>query len=139
MILKDGKDKCLDPRRIARSIARSMVRKEIHLYLCDVYPKVETVAEIIAATGYDERSILGALIGDGDKYKPEDSLVAIRLVTVKEEEYHGDKVMIFSAISNGKEVDELLRGYASHNNLSTKLKVYTKDLEKTLKKLGSRD
>lgn len=139
MISEDEEKKHLDSRRIARSIARSTVRKEVHLHLCGVYPKGETVAEIIAATGYDERSVLGALIGDGDRYKSDDSLVTVRLAKVKEEEYHGNKVMIFSATSNGKEVDELLRGYALHNNPSTKLKGYAKELENTLKKLRRGD
>lgn len=122
-------EKRLDSGRIARSFNRSEARREIHLHLCGLFLKGKTSTEISEATGYDERSVLGALIGGGDRYKPEDSLVAMGLVTVEEEEYHGQKVMIFSATSNGEDVDKLLRDYARHNNLLTRLKEYVKKLE----------
>lgn len=122
-------ERWLDPGRIARSFNRSEVRREIYLNLCGVFPKGETSKEISEATGYDERSVLGALIGGGDRYKPEDSLVAVGLVIAREEGYHGQKVMIFSATSNGDDVDKLLRDYARQNNLLTKLKEYVKKLE----------
>jgi predicted transcriptional regulator with HTH domain len=119
----------LDPGRIARSLNRSEVRREIHLHLCGLFPKGESATEISETTGYDERSVIGALIGDGDRYKPEDSLVTVGLVTVKEEKFHGQNVMIFSATSNGNDVDELLRNYARHDNLLARLKEYVKKLE----------
>lgn len=129
MAMSKLEERWLDPGRIARSFNRSEARREIYLNLCGVFPKGETSKEISEATGYDERSVLGALIGGGDRYKPEDSLVAIGLVTVEEEGYHGQKVMIFSAMSNGDDVDKLLRDYARHNNLLTRLKEYVKKLE----------
>ena len=126
MALKNSGETHIDIGRIAHSFNRSEVRKEIYLHLCCVYPKEETIAEISTATGYDEITVLGALIGYEDRYKPEDALVILSLANVKEEEYHGQKVMIFSAVPNWKDINELLKNYTQHNNLPAKLRRHIK-------------
>ena len=83
-----------------------------------------TVFEISDVTVYDEISVLGALIGYKNRYKPEDALVALGLVTVNEDEYHGQKIKIFSAVSNWKDINEVLNNYTRHNNLSGKPRRY---------------
>ena len=126
MALSKSDETHIDLGHIAHSFNRSDVRKEIHFHLCGVYPKEETITEISVATGYDEITVLGALIGYEDRYKPEDALVTLGLATVKKEEYHGQNVMIFSAVSNWKDINELLKNYTQHNNLSVKPRRYIK-------------
>jgi len=121
--------KQLNPGHIVRSFNRSDGRADIHLHLCTIYPKGESMEEISEVTGYTERDVCGILLGDGNRYKPEDSLVTMGLATKEIEDLHGKKVMIFRAMSNGEDVDNLLRGYARKNNPLTKLKEYVKKLE----------
>jgi predicted transcriptional regulator with HTH domain len=121
-------DKLLDPGKITHSFKRSKARRKIYAFLCSAFPDGKSIEEISASTGYKEADVLGALMCYGDRYKPEDSLVALGIVTVKEEEYHGKKVMIFTAISLGKDVDLLLRDYKQRNNLFSNLKGYANKL-----------
>lgn len=128
-------EKPLDPGKITHSFKRSKARRKIYSHLCSVFPDGKSVEEISALTGYKDADVLGALMCYGDRYKPEDSLVALSLVTVKEEEYHGKKVMIFTAISNGKDVDLLLWDYKQRNNLFLNVKEYANKLSsKKIKK-----
>ncbi len=125
-------EKRLNASRIARSLNRSDARKDIHAHLCAAYPKGEMIAQIAEATGYDKEIVLGALLGNKDKYKAEDALVAVGLATMIEEEVYGQKVMIFTAISDGNDIDELVRDYVRNNNWFTRLKEYAKHLEQKL-------
>ena len=126
MALKNSGETHIDLGRIAHSFNRSGVRKEIHIHLCGIYPKEETIVEISTATGYGEITVIGALIGYEDRYKPEDALVILSLANVKEEAYHGQKVMIFSAVPNWKDINELLKDYTQYNNLPAKSRRYIK-------------
>lgn len=130
-----GERKRLDPRRIARSIDKSKARKDIHLHLCIIYPKGETSIEISEATGYDERNVLGALIGDGDRYKFEDALVTLEMVAVSEDKYHGSSIVLYYATSNGNDINELLKSYALHNKITAKLNEYINNLEEGTNKI----
>jgi len=125
-------EKQLDAGHITCSLNRSDARMGVHLHLCEVYPNGETIAQISETTGYDKENVLGALLGNMTKYKAADALVTIGLATMREEEVYGQKVMIFTAISDGKDIDDLLRDYARNNSLLAKLKEYVKQLEKKL-------
>jgi len=122
-------EKQRDPGHITHSFKRSKNRKKIYTHLCSIYPKEETKEEIAAATGCDERTVLGVLIGDGYRYRPEDALVILGLATMREMEDHAQKVLVFSVRSNGEDVNEKLRNYARQNSLINRIKKRIEELE----------
>lgn len=69
---------------ICNSLKNSIIRKEVYAYICNVYPKEVSVREIAIALDYPERNVWGALIGEGKRYKQEDSLVGMGLVEYEE-------------------------------------------------------
>ena len=125
----ENDDKKLDVSHIAHSFARSETRKNVHRYLCGIFPEDKSAKEISEATGHDEDVVLGALIGDKGRYKPDDSLVTLGLETTSEEDYRGQNVMTFRAISDGKDVDTLLKEYARKNNRLEQIKDYFKKMK----------
>lgn len=130
MTMEKTNEKQLDASRIVCSLSRSDKRMGVHLRLCEVYPNGETEAQISQATGYDKDTILGTLTGNKAKYKAEDALVTIGLVTVREDDAYGQKFTIFTGISDGKDIDDLLKNYALKHGPLKKLKEYVKKLEK---------
>ncbi len=134
MTMENTGKKQLDASRIVRSLSRSDKRRGVHLRLCEIFPNGETEEQISKATGYDKDTVLGVLTGNRARYKAEDALVTIGLVTVREEEAYGQKHLIFTAISDGDDIDNLLKNYARNNGLLEKLKQYVKQLEERKKK-----
>jgi predicted transcriptional regulator with HTH domain len=122
-------EKKLNPGHIAHSFKRSKNRKKVYSHLCSIYPKEETKEEISTATGCDERTVLGVLIGDGYRYRSEDALVIMGLATMREREIHGQKVLIFGARSNGEDVNEMLRDYIRQNSIINRFKKRIEELE----------
>ena len=75
----------------------------------------------MASTKYDRNMVIGALVGYKDRYRPDDALVALGLVTRIELEYHGRKVTLFKASSDGKDIRSRLR-YEQNKSLIVRLK-----------------
>lgn len=127
-------EKKLDVGQIAHSLSRSKPRREIHLCLCEVFPDGRSTEEISEKTHYTAETITGALIGDKDRYKPEDALVTIGLTTTGEEEHRGQMITVYRAISDGEDIDKLLKDYTHSVSLLKKLKDYAKKLEEKMEK-----
>lgn len=87
------------------------------------------IAGILLATGYDERSIHGALIGDGKRYKYEDALINIGLVIVREEDSYGQKITLFSTTSNGEDVEKILSDYERKHSTFERMGEHIKQSE----------
>jgi predicted transcriptional regulator with HTH domain len=134
----DEKEKRLNASRIAHSFSRSRSRRDIHLYLCGAFPDGKSKEEISASTGYDEETIIGALVGNEGRYRPEDALITLGLAAMREEEYHGQKITMYTSTSDGKEVEELLKNYAQNISLLEKIKEYVNKLEIRLKEKKQR-
>lgn len=128
----------LDAGCIIHSFGRSRPRREIYLRLCEAYPGGMSLDEISIAAGYGKETIVGALIGNEGRYKPEDALITIGLATMCEEEHWGQKVTIFTATSNGQDVEDLLKDYAHNVGLLEKLKGYVHKLESKMWREGSK-
>ncbi len=75
----------------------------------------------MASTKYDRNMVIGALVGYKDRYRPDDALVALGLVTRIELEYHGRKVTLFNASSDGKDIRSMLR-HEQNKSLRARLK-----------------
>lgn len=107
--------------RVTHSFKRSGVREGVYHDLCEAYPDGKTVEEIMASTKYDRNMVIGALVGYKDRYRPDDALVALGLVTRIELEYHGRKVTLFKASSDGKDIRSMLR-HEQNKSLRARLK-----------------
>lgn len=126
--------KRLDTSHIAHSFSRSGPRREIYLCLCGAHPGGLSAEEISVETGYDKEIIMGALVGNEGRYKPEDALVTIGLATISEEDNHGQKITVFTATSNGDDINDLLKNYSRIIGPLEKLKEYINKLEGKLMK-----
>ena len=107
--------------RVTHSFKRSGVRERVYHDLCEAYPDGKTVEEIMASTKYDRNMVIGALVGYKDRYRPDDALVALGLAKRIEMEYHGRKVTLFRASSDGKDIRSRLR-YEQNKSLIVRLK-----------------
>ncbi|WP_048151273.1 helix-turn-helix domain-containing protein [Palaeococcus ferrophilus] len=99
----------IDPH-ILRSIHRSDLRKRILMYLYDIYPSATYLSEIARVVGSDPSNVRGALVGLGNRYNGESSLVYLGLV----EEVMSNGFRYYRLTDYGKKVVEYLKDYYSY-------------------------
>ncbi|WP_056934013.1 helix-turn-helix domain-containing protein [Thermococcus barophilus] len=96
----------IDPH-ILRSLHRSELRKKILLYLHDIYPSATYLSEIARVVGSDPSNVRGALVGLGNRYNGESSLVYLGLV----EEINNNGFKYYRLTEYGKRIVEHLKEY----------------------------
>ncbi|ASJ02569.1 transcriptional regulator [Thermococcus profundus] len=96
----------IDPQ-VLRSIHRSELRKRILLYLNEIYPSATYLSEIARVVGSDPSNVRGALVGLGNRYNGESSLVYLGLV----EEISNNGFKYYRLTDYGRQVVEYLREY----------------------------
>lgn len=106
---------------IFHSLNNSSARYSVYEYILSMGgndPKKVSVKQISSATGFSERAVLGALIGDGSRYKVEDSLVEMGLAVVFEENSYGHILKLFSVTQTGLKLKPPLEDYVNNNKRS---------------------
>jgi len=99
----------IDPH-VLRSLHRSELRKRILFYLNEIYPAPTYLSEIARVVGSDPSNVKGALVGMGNRYNGESSLVYLGLV----EEINKDGFRYYRLTKYGKKVVEFLKTYQSY-------------------------
>lgn len=104
-----------DIGHVYHSLKNSRIRDSVFNHICNDSREL-SAREIAIILGYSERSVLGALMGDGKRYKKEDSLVGLGLMNSHQFNFHGHIVLLFSATENGREIfkQKKLKGYANN-------------------------
>ena len=97
------------------SLKNSRIRSNVFNYVCNSSQELSAI-EIATTLGYSERSVLGALIGDGKRYKKEDSLVGLGLMNSHQYNFHGHIIHLFSATENGRKIfkENKLKEYSNN-------------------------
>lgn len=95
---------------ILRSLHRSELRRRILLYLYQLYPSATYLSEIARVVGSDPSNVRGALVGLGNRYNGESSLVYLGLV----EEVSNSGFKYYKLTDYGKKVVEYLRSYYAY-------------------------
>ena len=95
---------------ILRSLHRSELRRRILLYLYQLYPSATYLSEIARVVGSDPSNVRGALVGLGNRYNGESSLVYLGLV----EEISNSGFKYYKLTDYGKKVVEYLRSYYAY-------------------------
>ncbi|WP_054840166.1 archaellum operon transcriptional activator EarA family protein [Thermococcus sp. JCM 11816] len=94
--------------QVLRSLHRSELRKRILMYLNEIYPSATYLSEIARVIGSDPPSnVRGALVGLGNRYNNESSLVYLGLV----EEISRNGFKYYRLTEYGKRVVDYLREY----------------------------
>lgn len=93
--------------QVLRSLHRSELRKRILMYLNEIYPSATYLSEIARVIGSDPSNVRGALVGLGNRYNNESSLVYLGLV----EEISRNGFKYYRLTEYGKKVVDYLREY----------------------------
>ncbi|WP_297517841.1 helix-turn-helix domain-containing protein [Thermococcus sp.] len=96
----------VDPQ-VLRSLHRSELRKKILMYLNEIHPSATYLSEIARVVGSDPSNVRGALVGLGNRYNGESSLVYLGLV----EEVSNNGFKYYKLTDYGKTVVEYLKEY----------------------------
>ncbi|ASJ11168.1 transcriptional regulator [Thermococcus sp. P6] len=96
----------IDPH-ILRSLHRSDLRRRILMHLYQIYPSATYLSEIARNVGSDPSNVRGALVGLGNRYNGDSSLVYLGLV----EEVHNNGFKYYKLTEYGKKVMEYLKTY----------------------------
>ena len=96
----------VDPQ-VLRSLHRSELRKKILIYLNEIYPSATYLSEIARVVGSDPSNVRGALVGRGNRYNGESSLVYLGLV----EEVSNNGFKYYKLTEYGKKVVDYLKEY----------------------------
>jgi predicted transcriptional regulator with HTH domain len=89
-----------------RALRRSIIRKKVAEYLCDIDPSCSYTSEIAYHIGATSSNVIGALRGMKSRYRDDESLISLDIV----EEKSGGKNLRFYAITPfGKEIMETIR------------------------------
>nr|WP_144433204.1 archaellum operon transcriptional activator EarA family protein [Thermococcus sp. 2319x1] len=99
----------IDPH-VLRSLHRSELRKRILFYLNEIYPSGTYLSEIARVIRSDPSNVKGALVGMGNRYNGESSLVYLGLV----EEVNQDGFRYYRLTEYGKKVVEFLKTYQTY-------------------------
>ncbi|KPU62862.1 transcriptional regulator [Thermococcus argininiproducens] len=99
----------IDPH-ILRSLHRSELRKKILFYLHEIYPSSTYLSEIARIVRSDPSNVKGALVGMGNRYNGDSSLVYLGLV----EEINHNGFRYYKLTEHGKKVVEFLKTYQSY-------------------------
>jgi predicted transcriptional regulator with HTH domain len=104
---------------VYKSLKNSKTRNKAFEYVCSNYSDERgwlSAKQIANKTNYSERSVLGALLGDGTRFKKEDSLVFMGVMKYREADIYGYTIPLFSPTPKGREIFEKskLKDYA-HN------------------------
>jgi len=86
---------------VVRSLRRSDIRKRIAEYLFEISPSGSYTSEIAYSVKTTPTNVIGAIRGMGDRYKKEESLIALNLV--EQIESHSN-VKIYKLTEFGKEI-----------------------------------
>lgn len=122
----------IDIGRVYRSFRKSGSRSNVYFHLWDIKPKEVSASEISEATNLDIRDVIGALEGDGRKYKKEDSLVGMGIATRKEETVHGESFVFYSARPLKFDMREALGDYVKQ---VSPIKIAQAEIKKILGKI----
>ncbi len=98
---------------VIRALNRSELRKRILFYLDSIYPSPAYLSEIARAVGSDPSNVKGALVGLGNRYSEDNSLVNLGLVEIIER--NGFKHYVLT--NYGRNVVKLLKSYRSYYTL----------------------
>ncbi|NPA47334.1 MAG: transcriptional regulator [Thermococci archaeon] len=98
---------------VIRSLNRSELRKRILFYLDSIYPSPAYLSEIARAIGSDPANVKGALVGLGNRYSEDSSLVNLGLVEVIEK----DGFKHYALTNYGRNVVKLLKSYHPYYSL----------------------
>lgn len=106
----------IDVGRVYHSLKHSQIRTDIFNFASNSYEEF-SAREIAIALRFIERDVMGALIGDGERYKKESSLVGIGLFRYRECNFHAYNIPLFSVTKAGREIEEQnkLKDYAHHS------------------------
>ncbi|AFC99512.1 Uncharacterized protein conserved in archaea [Methanocella conradii HZ254] len=101
---------------VYRSLKHSSTRKKAFEWVCDSCmgePEWFSARQIARGIGCSERAVLGALLGDGKRYKAEGSLVSLGIVECRESDVHGYTMLLFSPTTKGLEIfkNNMLKDY----------------------------
>ncbi len=107
-----GEDMYVDPF-VIRSLNRSELRKRILFYLDKIYPSPTYLSEIARGIGSDPANVKGALVGLGNRYSEDSSLVNLGLVELVEK----DGFKYYKLTNYGRNVVKLLRSYYYYYNM----------------------
>lgn len=99
----------IDPQ-VLRSVHRSELRKRILMYLNEIYPSATYLSEIARVVGSDPSNVRGALVGLGNRYNIESSLVYLGLV----EEVHNNGFKYYRLTDYGRQVVGYLKEYSRY-------------------------
>jgi predicted transcriptional regulator with HTH domain len=107
-----------DVGHVYRSLKNSKARNGVFGYLYNIgsitpqEPQKVSAKQISEKLGSSERAVLGALQGDGKRYKIEDSLVGMGLAAEYEENALGYPLKLFSITRAGLEMKGELEVFA---------------------------
>jgi len=91
---------------VIRALRRSNVRKKIAEYLLEISPSSSYTSEIAYNVKTTPTNVIGAIRGMDSRYKPEESLLHLKIV---EEKSGGRNIKLYGLTSFGKEIAESLR------------------------------
>ena len=91
---------------VVRALRRSNVRKKIAEYLFEISPSASYTSEIAYNVKTTPTNVIGAIRGMGDRYKEDESLIALDIV---EEKSTDSNMRLYGLTSFGREVIESLR------------------------------
>ncbi len=112
----------VDIGRVYRSLKHSTVRGRVYIHVCKAVTELST-GEISDALHCPEKNVIGALIGDGKRYKKEESLVELGVIKCHESTIHGHIFLLAFPTDNGLEIfnSNKLKDYANTTkNANTK-------------------
>lgn len=93
----------VDIGRVYRSLKRSTVRDRVYNYAYKEKKELSTI-EISDVLHIPEKNVVGALIGDGKRYKKEESLVELGVMKSRESCIHGHTFLLVMVTEKGREI-----------------------------------
>ncbi len=122
----------IDVGHVYHSLKHSQIRNDIFNFVSNSCEEF-SAREITIALHFIERDVIGALIGDGARYKKESSLVGIGLFKCRECNFHAYNIPLFSVTKAGRELAEQnkLKDYAQYSKktLTSRTKDHELDIE----------
>ncbi len=120
----------VDVGHISHSLKKSKLRCDVQAYVNSISPEGASSRQIATTLGYPERNVIGALIGEGIRYKREDSLVGMGLIECKEEMVQGYRIPMFYSTKAGRDIEDRLKNYANGStSILKRMEAIVKELE----------
>lgn len=123
----------VDVGHISHSLKKSKLRCDVQAYVNSISPEGASSRQIATTLGYPERNVIGALIGEGIRYKREDSLAGMGLVECKEEMVQGYPILMFYSTKAGLDIEDRLKDYANESkSILKRMEAIVKKLEEKI-------